>query len=251
LVKKHESNNRIDSNCISEIDENPGFYGKDTFLGTDPAGDDLADNFDIDLPAVSVGTPKKRLQPKNMGAWLKQYALANRNTTVTGAFVAALLPHDEYHEKTVKQAMLDLGQKGDVLTCVYCEGIPTTWDHLTNSVQSHKANGPGHRVYNLVPCCTTCNSSKGGKNFQDWILGYTNTAGKKIPPTIRVQAARREHVVQSLIAYQKKCPPRSDADLELEEKLMAMRDRVWAIFKEADDLVAKVRPRIEKSRRYK
>lgn len=151
MTKKHESHNRIDSNRVSESGEDQGFYGRDTFLGNDPAGDDSADNFDIDSPAVSVGTPSKRLQPKDMGAWLKQYALANRNTTVTGAFVAALLPHDEYHKEIVKQAMLDLDQKGDVLTCVYCEGIPTTWDHLTNSVQSHKANGPGHRVYNLVP----------------------------------------------------------------------------------------------------
>ena len=205
-------------------------------------------NIDIDSPTVApLALEKrkgKRLQASDMKAWLAQYKLRTRSSTVTGAFVAALLPYDKYDDEVVRQAMVDLKQKTDELRCVYCEGVPTTWDHLTNSVQDRKANGPGHRVYNLVPCCAGCNSSKGGKTFTQWINGYPSASKKRkqIPGTARVSDDRREYLLKLLSEYQSKCPPRTAADIELETQLMAMRDRVLAIFDEADELVRRARP---------
>ena len=242
MANKDDSNTEIDKNLISDTDENLDTYVNETFTADETMEVDSTGNFDIDPPALAQLAQDRALQPSDMKAWLAQYKLKNRSSTVTGAFVAALLPHDEYDEQRVEQAMVDLEQNGP-LTCVYCGGAPTTWDHLTNSVQNRKANGPGHRVYNLVPSCASCNSSKGGKSFNDWILGYTNSSGRRIPGTGRVRDDRREQLVQLLSAYQKKCPPRSAADIHLEAKLMEMRDRVLAILNEADELVANERLR--------
>ena len=72
-------------------------------------------------------------------------------------------------------------------------------------------------------------------------MGHTNAAGIRKPATTRVRPENREQLVELLSRYQEKCPPRSTVDLELEAKLMEMRDRVWAIFDEADELVAQAR----------
>ena len=200
-------------------------------------------NEDIDSLPFKPAPPSRSLKASDMKNWLKQFKVSSRSSTVTGAFVAALLPHDEYDEKTVKQAMAELGQTGDRLVCVYCGSYATTWDHLINLVQDRKANGDGHRVRNLVPCCAPCNSSKGGTPFNDWINGYEHHKRGPVPATTRVRGDRGK-LVELLTLYQQKCPPRSVNDLELEAKLMAMRNRVLDILKEADELVAEARPRL-------
>lgn len=195
---------------------------------------------DIDVLAFDLTPPKKRLKASGMKTWLAQYKVSSRSSTVTNAFVAALLPHDEYDEVKVQQAMTRLGQKSDELNCVYCGRPATTWDHLICLVQAKKANGHGHRVRNLVPCCSTCNSSKGGTPFDDWIQGYTHSKKGFIKGTTRVSGDRVE-LVKLLREYQSECPKRSTDDLDLETKLMIMRDRVIDILIEADQLVENAR----------
>jgi hypothetical protein len=203
------------------------------------------DNIDpLDSLAYELAAPSKTLKASGMKTWLKQFKVSSRSSTVTGAFVAALLPYDEYDRTTVEDAMFDLGQQNmDVLRCVYCKGHATTWDHLTNLVRERKANdhGHGHRVRNLVPCCAPCNSSKSGTSFEEWILGYVHPVKGRIPGTPRVRSDRYK-LVALLNEYQSKCPLRSATDVELETQLMIMRDRVLDILREADELVAKARP---------
>ena len=206
---------------------------------------ELNDKIDpLDSLAYELAAPSKPLKASDMKAWLKQFKINSRSSTVTGAFVAALLPHDEYDKATVEDAMYDLGQQSmDALRCVYCEGHATTWDHLTNLVRGRKANerGHGHRVRNLVPCCAPCNSSKSGTPFEEWILGYDHPVKGRISGTPRVRSDRHK-LVASLSAYQAKCALRSATDVELGEQLMRLRDRVLDIFQEADEIVAKARP---------
>ncbi|WP_137175460.1 HNH endonuclease [Massilia sp. HP4] len=204
---------------------------------------------DIDALISFPAAPEKKLQPSDMKAWLKQFKVGSRSSTVTNAFVAALLPHDEYDLNAIKEAMAFLGQDEANLTCVYCGDPPTTWDHLTNLVQDGKANpfGFGHRIYNLVPCCAKCNSSKGKDTFKQWILGYQQKKGWK-NGTLRVEKSRRHDLVKLLESYQEKCPSLTAAEKELEEKLMGMRDAILAILVEADKAVAKARPKPKKAK---
>ena len=51
---------------------------------------------DIDSLAIQWVPPKGPMKSSGMSSWLKQYKVGGRSSTVTNAFVAALLPHDEY-----------------------------------------------------------------------------------------------------------------------------------------------------------
>lgn len=200
------------------------------------------ENDDIDSLYEETKPTGRQLNPSGIKTWLKQYKVSTRSSTVTNAFVAALLPHDDYDEKEVKDAMTELGQTSDKLVCVYCGEKATTWDHLTCLVKGQKANGPGHRIRNLVPCCGDCNSSKRGTPFGDWILGYSHpktgkqVEGAKLPSTLQ-----RHQLVAKLEKYQAKSTSRSLADSDLEIQLMTLRDSVLDILKRADKLVAEVR----------
>lgn len=55
------------------------------------------------------------------------------------------------------------------LECVYCGNEASTWDHLYSLVQKGAFTGYGHQLGNLVPCCKKCNSSKGSKNYSNFI----------------------------------------------------------------------------------
>lgn len=49
--------------------------------------------------------------------------------------------------------------------CWYCLQEPATlFDHLVN----YDKPGSTNNIYNLIPCCKPCNSSKGNKDLEEW-----------------------------------------------------------------------------------
>ena len=111
------------------------------------------------------------MTPKSIRSHLAPYSIfSKRKTTIAHAFASAQAPSDEYDEAKIDDALNALGQKDlKRLSCVYCERQAQTWDHLENLVKAGKLNGYGHQIGNLVPCCSACNSKKGGKPFRDFI----------------------------------------------------------------------------------
>ena len=103
--------------------------------------------------------------------YLKPYSIeANRTTTITHAFAAAIAPSDIYDDKQIREAVATLRQNPDEpLECVYCWALAETWDHLFATVKKKQFSGFGHRVGNLVPCCKPCNSKKGNKPWQTYL----------------------------------------------------------------------------------
>jgi hypothetical protein len=74
---------------------------------------------------------------------------------------------EAYLQSKAEEALELLGQpKTGPLSCVYCGAPAATWDHLHNTVRKGRFSGYGHRIFNLVPACRTCNERKGGKNWQ-------------------------------------------------------------------------------------
>jgi hypothetical protein len=100
---------------------------------------------------------------------LKPYSIiARRTTTINHAFAAAIGPCDVYHEKTVREAIVQLGQDPDSdLLCMYCGSTAETWDHVNATVSKRSFSGFGHRLGNLLPCCKPCNSRKGNKSWRN------------------------------------------------------------------------------------
>lgn len=99
--------------------------------------------------------------------YLKPYKVMSRWTTFNGALQAGLAVPEAYDPTRHAEALTLLGQdpEGD-LSCVYCGGPAATWDHLENNVKKGRFSGFGHRIFNLVPACRTCNERKGGKHWK-------------------------------------------------------------------------------------
>lgn len=55
--------------------------------------------------------------------------------------------------------------------CVYCSGNADTLDHLVGVVRNGIPSGFGDTQFNLVPCCSLCNTSKGQRDFKAWMIG--------------------------------------------------------------------------------
>jgi hypothetical protein len=74
------------------------------------------------------------MTPKSIRSHLAPYSIfSKRKTTVAHAFASALAPSDEYAKEKIDAALYALGQKNlKELSCVYCERLAQTWDHLEN-----------------------------------------------------------------------------------------------------------------------
>ena len=104
---------------------------------------------------------------------LRGSAMASTFKRVTAAF-------DEYDDKLVREAIEALEQDPNSdLACVYC-GMPAEgWDHVHPA-----AKGGTHQMRNLVPCCTSCNHSKGNKTWERF-LGSKGLGTEKRVTTLK------------------------------------------------------------------
>jgi hypothetical protein len=111
------------------------------------------------------------MDKKSIKNYLKPYSIfKSRETTIVNAFASALALHDDFDENRVDVALRALGQDPEKeLKCVYCDKMAETWDHVIGIVKDKKYAGTGHMIGNLVPCCKECNSSKGNKDYREFL----------------------------------------------------------------------------------
>jgi hypothetical protein len=102
--------------------------------------------------------------------YLRPYKIYGRSsTTMSYAFASALAEREGFDRNKVRQALAILEQDPEKLSCAYCGETAQTWDHLVPVVKDGKQFGPGHRIRNLVPCCSRCNGAKGNQDFEVWL----------------------------------------------------------------------------------
>jgi hypothetical protein len=178
---------------------------------------------------VKVSSIKKYLRPSTV---------MGRKSTFANAFASALAPHDTYVQAEVDEAMRDLGQDPDAeLQCVYCGVEAATWDHVFNRVVSGEFSGHGHRIRNLVPCCRTCNESKGQKPWREF-LETRNL------PDREERVRRMERFLDSADAQPIGTEAmRHKADEEL-TRFLEIRSQVFDLMAEADRLAAIIRQKV-------
>ena len=114
-----------------------------------------------------------------------------RTSTITNAFVQSIIPVREPQDAEIMEVLRILEMEPDHVTCAYC-GSPavSTWDHFFPLVVDKLPTGYITEIYNLVPCCSSCNSSKGSKNWELWILN-------RFP-----ESTERNRRIQHLSAYE-------------------------------------------------
>jgi hypothetical protein len=183
------------------------------------------------------------MTPKSIRSHLTPYSIfSKRKTTIAHAFASALAPSHEYNEKKIEAALDALGQKNLMqLSCVYCEGLAQTWDHLENLVKDGQLNGYGHQIGNLVPCCRDCNSQKGDKSFRDFInTNLKRTESEKLHLIFRLETH---------LALAKPIEPStlSTDSREVRTKFLALQTQILDLMVEADKYAQILRLKITAS----
>lgn len=170
--------------------------------------------------------------------YLRSSTIKSRKSTVASAFASALAPHDSYDQETVADAMRDLDQDPDSeLECVYCGAEAATWDHVFNRVVKGNFSGHGHRIRNLVPCCRTCNESKGQKPWRDFL-------DTRNPPDKEVRVRRMERFLGNTDAQPIDIEDMKQKAPEDFALFIEIRERVYQLMAEADELAANIRQKV-------
>ena len=161
-----------------------------------------------------------------------------RKTTVNHAFAAAIAPCDDFSAENVEAAVRLLDQNPDAeLTCVYCDNLAETWDHVFATVEDSVFSGAGHRVGNLLPCCKSCNSRKGNSKWEAFVLK------REGPGPVRDERIAR------IRRYLERLFVRDSIPTELPEyrRLLDLRDQVLALMKEADGVAGVIRAKMKEA----
>lgn len=159
-----------------------------------------------------------------------------RKTTVNHAFAAAVAPCDEFEAEAMKRAIRLLDQNPDEeLRCVYCDGRAETWDHVFATVHKSVFSGAGHRVGNLLPCCKQCNSKKGNRGWDTYVMSREEAGA-----TREVRIARIRRYLDEL--YTIDAIPSA---LPEYVRLLEIRDDVLRLMKEADEVAAGIRKKMK------
>jgi 5-methylcytosine-specific restriction endonuclease McrA len=117
----------------------------------------------------------------NIINWPNQTKLTGRSSTITSAFVHSITPwlvtltseeekdiRDLYAEVKNVYGIEILGADKKDNKCAYCGQPANTTDHIHPLVNGANASGDITEIYNLLPCCASCNSSKRGESFATW-----------------------------------------------------------------------------------
>jgi hypothetical protein len=127
--------------------------------------------------------------------------MASRKSSITNAFVNALIPVVVPTEEEIEKALTILGMEPSDMRCAYCGDKMTEWDHLHPLVLKRRPTGYISEIANLVPSCGKCNQSKGNKEWRVWIMsegGRHSPTVRKLDVTVRIA---------SLEAYEKWLTP--------------------------------------------
>jgi 5-methylcytosine-specific restriction endonuclease McrA len=97
--------------------------------------------------------------------------MVSRKSSITNAFVCAIVPVDEPSVEDIEEALRILAMSPNDLRCAYCGDRSTEWDHLRPLVKNRLPTGFMSEIGNLVPACGKCNQSKGNKEWESWMRG--------------------------------------------------------------------------------
>jgi len=94
-----------------------------------------------------------------------------RTSTITNAFVNAIIPIIVPNGPQVIEALKQLDMSLQSICCAYCGDAYSEWDHFRPLVVKKMPTGYITEISNLVPSCGKCNQSKGNKNWRTWMTG--------------------------------------------------------------------------------
>jgi hypothetical protein len=165
--------------------------------------------------------------------YLRSYKIYGRSsTTISYAFASAVAEREGFDRNKVRQALAILQQDPEKLSCAYCGEAAQTWDHLVPVVKDGKQFGPGHRIRNLVPCCSRCNGEKGNRDFEVWLPNrFPGWQERIVRLRTYLACEQNDALVPAEIAVQ------TEATLA---EYWAIRDRVFDLLRQADAIAGRI-----------
>jgi hypothetical protein len=172
--------------------------------------------------------------------------MSSRKTSITNAFVGAIIPCVRPSVEDIEEALRILGMDPMDVRCAYCGDKASEWDHLRPLVLNRRPTGFVSEIANLVPSCGKCNQSKGNKPWHDWML-----SNAKLSPTGRGIANVQERISR-LEEYERwRAPMRIDfaAILGREdwEHYWSLCEAVIAEMRECQVVADSIRQRVNKA----
>jgi hypothetical protein len=169
--------------------------------------------------------------------------MTSRKTSITNAFVCAIIPCVRPSADEIAEALQILGMDATDVRCAYCGDRATEWDHLRPLVVKRRPTGYISEIANLVPSCGKCNQSKGNSYWRDWMLGKA-----KLSPTGRGLAGIADRVSR-LEAYERwRAPTRLDfaaiVPRETWEHYWSLCERVIDDMRRCQEVADKVRAQV-------
>lgn len=101
----------------------------------------------------------------------KPMTVTGRSSSITNAFISAIIPVIEPTEQEEHEALRILQISPDDIRCAYCGDKSTEWDHLRPIITNQEPTGYITEIANLVPACGKCNQSKGKEHWRSWMTG--------------------------------------------------------------------------------
>lgn len=121
-------------------------------------------------------------------------SIKGRSSSITAAFIQAIVPVVEPSDAEVDEVLRILGMKRGACVCAYCGEGRTEWDHFRPLVMNQRPTGYITEIANLVPACGKCNQSKGGRRWREWITSDARRCPKaRGIPHLKEKILRLEH----------------------------------------------------------
>jgi len=190
--------------------------------------------------------------------WPNQTTLTARSSTITSAFVHSITPWitdlseqdeqeiRELYEKVKNTYGIDiLGSDKTNNKCAYCGQPANSADHIHPLVNGLSASGNITEIYNLLPCCATCNSSKGGEDFVVW---YNKKDTKDYVDSVKGDYTNRKAALLYLIGELDK--KSSKSKIVAYHNTPESKKRLNEIYKHRDEINALMRLYSEECLRF-
>ena len=134
-------------------------------------------------------------------------------------------------QKTLRATLLHLDK-----ICEYCRvNQATTKDHFYSVIVDGYPSTYCNDLWNIVPCCKECNSSKGGKNWRVWLEGSS-----KGNPMLNKTSEQKSAIMEKLQNYDdimnKYCQKKNVSKEWFDE----MMDPINAVIAEAQQKIARL-----------
>ncbi|MCB9190285.1 MAG: HNH endonuclease [Flavobacteriales bacterium] len=126
-----------------------------------------------------------------------RYSVSGRSSTITAAVWKSIMPFKEPTIEQIEDCLATLGMSTENVHCAYCGAKNwSSWDHLFAVVKGKEYTGYVTDIFNLVPACSKCNSSKGNSNWKEWMKRGTGSS-----PASRVEKKRLDSLIRRLDAF--------------------------------------------------